>query len=207
MMRFGFIAALVLGASGAAAQEAGKAGHQHPATQLAQAAAATAGTTADKEALIRDALSAAPPLIAKTAIVKDWDGTVLRQGNDDYTCFPTHADKRAKGEKEPMCLDKVWLVWGDAWMNKKPFKTDKAGIAYMLAGDTGASNVDPYATGKTSDNQWIAEGPHIMVILPDPALLDALPTDPYRGGAYVMWKGTPYAHIMVPVGERPAASQ
>jgi hypothetical protein len=24
-------------------------------------------------------------------------------------------------------------------------------------------------------------------------------TDPWNGGPYVMWKGTPYAHIMVPV--------
>jgi hypothetical protein len=54
---------------------------------------------------------------------------------------------------------------------------------------------------------WIAEGPHIMVLLPDPAQLDALPTDPNPGGPYVMWKGTPYAHIMVPVGERPAAAR
>ena len=102
-----------------------------------------------------------------------------------------------------MCLDRVWLAWGDAWMNKKPFMAEKIGIAYMLAGDTGASNIDPYAEKRTSDNQWIAEGAHIMVLLPDPAQLDALPTDPNQGGPYVMWKGTPYAHIMVPVGERP----
>src|SRR5262245_36385421 len=31
--------------------------------------------------------------------------------------------------------------------------------AYMLAGDTGASNIDPYAEKPTFDNQWIAEGP------------------------------------------------
>ena len=37
----------------------------------------------------------------------------------------------------------------------------------MLAGDTGASNIDPYAEKRTNDNQWIAEGPHIMVLLPD----------------------------------------
>ena len=98
------------------------------------------------------------------------------------------------------------MRWGDAWMNKKPFKAEKIGIAFMLAGDTGASNIDPYAEKRTSDNQWIAEGPHIMVLLPDLAQLDALPTDPNEGGPYVMWKGTPYAHIMVPAGERPAAS-
>ena len=108
-------------------------------------APAASGTTSNRNALIKDALSAASPLIAQTATVKDWDGTVLKQGNDDFTCFPTEASKRSKGEKEPMCLDKVWVAWGDAWMNKKPFKAEKIGIAYMLAGDTGASNIDPYA--------------------------------------------------------------
>jgi hypothetical protein len=49
-------------------------------------------------------------------------------------------------------------------MNKKPFMAEKIGIAYMLAGDTGASNIDPYAEKRTSDNQWIAEGAHIMVL-------------------------------------------
>jgi hypothetical protein len=33
--------------------------------------------------------------------------------------------------------------------------------------------------------------------------LSALPTDPNNGGPWVMWKGTPYAHIMVPVGPMP----
>src|SRR5262245_62731441 len=112
------------------------------------------------------------------ATVKDWDGTVLKKGNDDFTCFPTEASKRSKGEKEPMCLDKVWVAWGDAWMNKKPFKAEKIGIAYMLAGDTGASNIAPYAQKRTSDNQYIAAAPHIMVLMPDSAHLDALPTDP-----------------------------
>jgi hypothetical protein len=169
--------------------------------------AGSAASAQGNDALIKDALSAAPPMIAKTAMVKDWNGTMLREGSDEYVCLPTHPDKRAKGEKEPMCLDKVWLAWGDAWMNKKPFKAENVGIAYMLAGDTGASNTDPYAATQTHDNHWIAERPHVMVLLPDPAQLDALPTDPSKGAAYVMWKGTPYAHIMVPVGERPKASQ
>jgi len=180
-------------------------GHQHLASGGAQASGSPKQW--DKDALVKDALSAAPPMIAQTAMIKEWDGSILRQGSDNYVCSPTHPDKRGKGEKEPVCLDQVWLAWGDAWMNKKPFKAERVGIAYMLAGDTGASNIDPYAEKKTSDNQWIAEGPHIMVLLPDPTQLNALPTDPNNGGAYVMWKGTPYAHVMVPAGERPKPSQ
>ncbi len=102
----------------------------------------------------------------------------------------------------PMCMDGPWMEWADAWMNKKPFQAKALGISYMLAGDGGASNTDPFAEGMTDDNQWIVEGPHLMIITPDQALLDSLPTDPSYGGPYVMWKGTPYAHIMIPVGAR-----
>jgi hypothetical protein len=69
----------------------------------------------------------------------------------------------------------------------------------MLLGDRGASNVDPYASGPTADNQWVLEGPHLMLLASDPAVWDRLPTDPENGGPYVMWKGTPYAHVMVPL--------
>src|SRR5205085_5035658 len=158
-----------------------------------------------KAALIRDALSAAPPSIAATATVMDWDHTVLRQGSGNYICHPTPPPIRAKGGREPMCVDEVWEKWADAWSNKKPFKADRVGVAYMLAGESppgGASNTDPFATSPTADNQWIVEGPHIMLIVPDAAQLEGVSTDSKNGGAYVMWKGSPYAHIMVPVTKR-----
>ena len=104
-----------------------------------------------------------------------------------------------------MCLDKEWQAWGDAWMNKKdPPQVNTMGIGYMLRGDKGASNTDPFATGPTADNQWVVSPPHIMVLLPDLKLLDTLPTDPHSGGAWVMYKGTKYAHIMVPISPVPA---
>jgi len=156
----------------------------------------------DNQALIREALSAAPPEVARTAIVKNWDGTVLKPGSGAYTCYPTPESMKKHG-KMPMCLDKTWQAWADAWLNKKPFKANEVGTAYMLAGDVGGSNTDPYAEGPTSKNQWVEPGPHTMVIVPNPAELEGLSTDPYRGGAFVMWKGTPYVHIMVPVGKRP----
>jgi hypothetical protein len=156
----------------------------------------------DKEALIREALSAAPPEVAKTATVKTSDGTVLKQGTGAYTCYPTPESMRKRG-KMVMCLDKTWQAWRDAWLNKRPFKASDVGICYMLAGDVGSSNTDPYAEAPTKDNQWVEPGPHLMVIVPDLAALDGVSTDPYNGGPFVMWKGTPYAHIMVPVGKRP----
>ncbi|NMH66450.1 hypothetical protein [Shewanella salipaludis] len=148
-------------------------------------------------AMLEDALSAAPASLRDKVTVMDWDHKVLQQGSSNYTCLPTPAGMAGKS---PMCMDGPWMEWADAWMNKQPFQAKAIGISYMMAGDQGASNIDPYASKETADNQWVKEGPHLMIITPDKMLLDSLPTDPFNGGPYVMWKGTPYAHIMVPVG-------
>lgn len=152
----------------------------------------------DQSDAIADALSAAWPGMAENATVVDWEGNVLREGSNGFTCLPTPPSLEVKA---PMCMDAVWMKWADAWANKKEFAADALGISYMLAGDGGASNIDPYAEGPTDDNEWIREGAHLMIIAPA-ELLEAFPTDPYNGGPYVMWKGTPYAHLMVPVGSR-----
>ena len=76
----------------------------------------------------------------------------------------------------------------------------------MMAGDApdgGASNIDPVATQPMADNEWIVEGPHIMVIAPDPSAFTGIPTKIDTDGPYVMWSGTPYVHLMVPVAARP----
>ncbi len=158
--------------------------------------AATHAASDEHSRLLADALSAAPASLHDKVTVMDWDNNVLQEGSSNYVCFPTPPTLQGTA---PMCLDGPWQKWAEAWMNKQPHTPSEFGVSYMLAGDEGASNIDPYAEGKTDDNQWIKEGPHIMIIVPDPALLDSLPTDPHNGGPYVMWKGTDYAHIMVPV--------
>ena len=157
-----------------------------------------AGSTDDGAALLKDAVSAAWPGMAETATVADWEGNVLREGSNGYTCLPTPPMLEGTA---PMCMDSVWMEWANAWSTKADYTASALGISYMLAGDEGASNVDPYAEGPTDDNEWIVEGAHLMIIAP-PELLERFPTDPDNGGPYVMWKGTPYAHLMVPVGAR-----
>jgi len=94
------------------------------------------------------------------------------------------------------------MAFMQALMKHAAAPPDKIGVAYMLSGDApGASNTDPYATGKTPDNHWVVTGPHIMVMGPGakslgyPTTLDPDPTKPY-----MMWAGTPYEHAMIPVG-------
>jgi hypothetical protein len=84
-------------------------------------------------------------------------------------------------------------------MNKKPYKNidNMIGVNYMLVGDIPVDNDDPYNTDE-SKGTWVQEGPHLMLLVPQ-ALFGTLPRNPYEGGPYVMWEGTDYAHIMVPL--------
>ncbi|HEU4584757.1 MAG TPA: hypothetical protein VFR95_03360 [Gemmatimonadaceae bacterium] len=150
--------------------------------------------------MIANALSAAPPSVAATASVQTPDGRVLRKGSSDWVCIPDSPDEP---NNSPMCLDPEWRAAIDALMHKRQPNVTKMGFAYMLQGDQPVSNTDPFATAPTATNQWIQNGsPHLMVLVPDPKLLEGISTDPNNGGPFVMWKGTPYAHLMVPTVAR-----
>jgi hypothetical protein len=181
--------------------------HQH---SMKGHASKTKMTDAQK---IANAMSAAPAEISKNATIMDWPATEggeprqLRAGTNGWVCFPnTPGEFGAASANDPMCLDKEWQAWAQAWLTKGTPHPAGTGIAYMLSGDRGASNTDPFATGPTADNNWVVSPPHVMVLYPDLTMLDAFPTDPMQGGAWVMWKGTPYAHLMVPVSAKGKAS-
>jgi hypothetical protein len=148
-------------------------------------------STEDK---ITRAQSAAHPGISHKATIMDMDGTILRKGSNGWTCLPG----TLPGDKKPMCNDETWLKMIKAVKTKAPFTADRIGISYMLQGDALVSNSSPYATDQKNGDVWVQEGPHLMIIVPK-EMLKGLPTDPFNGGPYVMWKDTPYAHIMVPV--------
>ena len=152
---------------------------------------------------ITNAMSAAPSAISAKATILDWpakDGEqppVLRAGSNGWTCFP---DMPESSGNDPMCLDAPWMKWLEAYVAHKPVAITTVGVSYMLApGGAEWSNTDPYAMKMTPDNHWGHHAPHVMIAVPDVKSLDGLPTDPKNGGPYVMWKGTPYAHIMAPV--------
>lgn len=159
-------------------------------------AAALADDAKSDADYIKAALSAAPAAVAKEAAVVRMasDGTMhtLRKGSNGFTCLIMGTDK--------MCNDANSMEFLHAVMKKEP-PPDKVGISYMLAGDVGASNTDPFATGKTADNHWVVTGPHIMVFGPPAkALRYTEAKDPDPSKPYMMWAGTPYEHAMVPVG-------
>ena len=101
---------------------------------------------------------------------------------------------------DPMCMDANAFEWAKAWMAHKAPPAGKVGFMYMLSGGTDASNTDPYATKPTAQNNWVKTGPHVMVV-GAPSLLAGYPASakPNTAEPYVMWSGTPYAHLMAPI--------
>ncbi len=138
--------------------------------------------------------SAAHPGISMNATVMDVDGTVLKQGSNDWTCMPG----TKPGDTHPMCNDAVWAKVMAAAANGTAPQIDRIGISYMLQGDSNVSNTNPAATDPKNGDVWVQEGPHLMIFAPK-EMLKGISDDPYNGGPYVMWKDTPYAHIMVPI--------
>ena len=152
-------------------------------------------------ALIRSAMSAAPPAVARgaTIVAMGANGTMrtVRRGNNGFTCM---ADNPATPGPDPMCMDANAMEWAMAWIGHRTPPSNSVGLMYMLAGGTDASNVDPYSERPSRRDRWVQTGPHVMVVGSE-SLLRNYPSGPTPDTSrpYVMWAGTPYAHLMIPV--------
>ncbi len=144
---------------------------------------------------IRRALAAGPASITNNATVAEIDSeggmTVLRRGTNDFTCMP--GDPNGVG-KPAMCADMVAMQWNsDFEQHKARPSTTVPGIEYMLAGATQRSDSDP--SDQTSPP--IPIGPHWMILWPFDPATSGLPTTHRPTGAYIMWAGTPWAHVHI----------
>ncbi len=154
-----------------------------------------------KQAKIQNAMTAAPPGISKNATILDWPATEggqmveLRKGTNGWTCLP---DMPATPANDPMCMDKNAMDWAEAWMSKKEPNLSGVGIGYMLQGGSTADNDDPFATKPPAGKDWLREPPHVMMfgIKIDPSVYSSKPN---TTRPWVMFKGTPYEHLMVPI--------
>jgi len=148
------------------------------------------------------AQSAAPASIASQASIVTVDASgamqTIRKGTNGWTCMP---DSPATPGPDPMCFDANAGKWVEAWLGHKPPPPNVVGLMYMLEGGTDASNTDPYAIKPTAENNWVKTPPHIMVV-GSKDILQGHPAGakPDTSVPYVMWSGTPYAHLMIPVG-------
>ena len=98
------------------------------------------------------------------------------EGQGSCSCFVTAA--AVEGQN----------ISGDGWI-------------WMLHGDLGVDNFKPYTDGQkdAGHKHFIESGAHLMLMPKDPSSMDGQSTDYTTGAPYVMFKGTPYVHLMVPM--------
>ena len=168
-----------------------------PAWALAQEAEYA---SPEVKAQIKSAMSAGPASISNDATIMDWTMTVLKEGTNEWTCLPDRPDTEGT---DPWCITEAWANFLHAYINQVEPTYESIGFAYLLQGDSPVSNSDPYATEPTGPEDWVTGlGAHLMVVVPDPSMLEGISTDHRNGGPWVMWPNTPYAHIMIPVVDR-----
>jgi hypothetical protein len=151
----------------------------------------------DDKTLMTKLKDAAPARVLEHATIMNMgaDGKMkaIQEGTNGWTCMDPGG--------APMCADQGAMEWAQAWKNKGP-APQKLGFIYMLNGDNGASNTEPYADKETPDNNWIKTGSHVMIVgAAAKSMMQEYPREakPDVNKPYVMWVGTPYEHLMLPV--------
>ena len=144
------------------------------------------------------ALSAAPARIAKDAGVMIYgaDGklTEAKKGTNGFTCIPTVMNLPVP---DPICMDAASNQWMTDVMNNAPKPSNTVpGIAYMARGGSHfEKNGKVVMAGEGA--KVVKEPPHWMVMWPFDPDASQLPTVPNPSGVYIMFEGSPYAHLMI----------
>jgi hypothetical protein len=162
-------------------------------------------------AYIRMAETGGPLGVAKSATIMrfqpDGKASELRKGSNGFTCSIL-LDVAAM----PFCADKnAWQFMVDVVAKQPKPTNNEPGIAYMAAGGAhletakGEVVMEPAA-----GTHKVREPPHWMLLWPIDPATSGLPTRPNASGVYIMFAGTPYAHLMVYqnprlLGAKPAA--
>ena len=156
---------------------------------------------------IAQALTAAPAGVAADAAVVRMDPsgrlTELRAGTNGWTCIPPDDPAPVGNRNFPACFDRYGLEWiEDFFAGRKP-NPEHVGYSYMLRGGWSWSNTDPAAQKLAPGRKdYIHIPPHIMILgakVADDSGFPSGQADPDTSRPFVMFGGTPFAILIIPV--------
>jgi hypothetical protein len=149
--------------------------------------------------LVKLALSAAPAHISKdaTVMVPGDDGKLreVRKGTNGFTCIPT---VNYRETPDPMCMDAAVGQWVTDLMSGAPKPSNTVpGISYMARGGMHWEKDGKILMKEEPGAKLVKEPPHWMMMWPFESATTKLPTQPNPSGVWIMFDGTPYAHLMI----------
>ena len=118
----------------------------------------------------------------------------VRPGSNGFTCSIIPDESKA-----PFCGDKnAWAWFAAAFTGQPKPPNTEPGISYMAQGgihyETATGDI-VMAPGAGTKN--VAEPPHWMLMWAFDPAASGLPTKPNASGVYIMFAGTPFAHLMI----------
>lgn len=148
--------------------------------------------------VVSAARQGAPAAVSDSAAIAWIDSTrsfvTMQAGTNGFTCFIARPDIFGG----PVCGDQNAMTWfGAALRGMAPPAGTGPGIAYMARGGIhfedarGTMSLDSAAGFRR-----VVEPPHWMLMYPFDAAT-GLPTAHRTSGAYIMFAGTPFAHLMI----------
>jgi len=145
------------------------------------------------------AMSAAPEAITRNATVVVYDPSgkfvTVKQGTNQFTCL---SDLPNTPKADPICMDPNAKQFITSMLNNDAAPANKQpGIAYMANGGQHWEKNGQVIMKEEPGAKLVDEPPHWMITWPFDPKVTGLPTQPNEGGVYVMFAGTPYAHLMV----------
>ncbi len=152
-----------------------------------------------KEELIKLAMSAAPSHISKDATIsipgEDGKLVEVKKGTNGFTCIP---DIDGMPKPDPICADPAAWQWVNDLTSGAPKPTNSVpGISYMAKGGWHFEKDGKILMKNEPGTKAVKEPPHWMVFWPFDQKTVRLPIMPNNFGVYIMWEGTPYAHLMI----------
>jgi hypothetical protein len=152
-----------------------------------------------REQLMKQAMSAAPARISKdaTIMIPGEDGKMVeaRKGTNGFTCIST---VEGREDPDPMCADAAVFQWVNDLINKAPEPSNTVpGISYMAKGGYHWEKDGKVLMDEEAGAKLVKEPAHWMIMWPFDSKATGLPAVPNPSGVWVMFDGTPYAHLMV----------
>jgi hypothetical protein len=149
--------------------------------------------------LIKLSMSAAPPKISKDATVmipgKDGKLVEAKKGTNGFTCIP---DIDGQEKPDPICADPAAWQWANDLMSGAPKPSNTLpGISYMAQGGWHWEKDGKILMKEEAGSKRVSEPPHWMIFWPINSDTSGIPSLPTKFGTYVMFQGTPYAHLMI----------
>jgi hypothetical protein len=159
--------------------------------------AQAAQTKESETEFVKAAEEGAPEHISSKATIARLEpkgkSTIMRQGSNGFTCtlFPDESHA-------PLCADDKGWRWFVAAISGQPRPPSTGGVGYMAKGGLHYEKPNgQIVMMPAADTKSVKEPPHWMLLTPFDSATTGIPTRPNAGGTYIMFAGTPYAHLMI----------